>query len=184
MRSFSAFLCLFLLAPPCAASAWESRTRSVHDGDSINVVNAEGALVNIRLYGIDAPETRQPYGQQAKKRLGKLVARKHVRIEVLDTDRYGRNVALVRTADGTLANEEMVRAGLAWVYDEYCTRDDICQPLRTAQAEARTAGRGLWADSEPTPPWQWRKQHKTEEWYAKPARVLKKIARKIKIVLR
>ena len=174
-------LALALAAP---ALAWESRTKSVHDGDSINVINADGAVVNVRLYGIDAPEYKQAFGLQAKKQLLKLVSRRNVRIEVLDTDRYGRNVALVRLDDGTLVNAEMVRAGLAWVYDQYCQREDICEALRQAQAGARTAGRGLWAEPGPTPPWEWRKTHKTEEWYAAPVRAMKSIARTVKRVIR
>lgn len=173
-------LALALAAP---ALAWESRTKSVRDGDSINVANDDGVVVNVRLYGVDAPESKQAFGYQAKKRLAQLVSRKVVRIEKVDTDRYGRTVALVRLADGTLVNEEMVRSGLAWVYEQYCQREDLCASMRQAQDEARSARRGLWADSSPTPPWEWRRQHKTEEWYAKPLRAMKTIARKLKGVI-
>ena len=51
------------------------------------------------------------------------------------------------------ANAEQVRRGLAWVYDRYVTDPDL-YPLQDA---ARTERRGLWADSAPTPPWEWRK---------------------------
>jgi micrococcal nuclease len=176
-----AFVLVLALAAP--ALSWESRTKSVRDGDSINVTNAEGVVVNIRLYGLDAPEAKQAFGYQAKKRLAQLVSRKTIRIENVDTDRYGRTVALVRLADGTLVNEELVRSGLAWVYEQYCLREDLCAGLRQAQAEARTAGRGLWAEANPTPPWVWRKEHKTEEWYKAPVRAMKTIARKIKVII-
>lgn len=165
------------------ALAWESRTKSVHDGDSINVVNADGVTVNIRLYGVDAPEARQAFGYQARKQLQKLVSRRSIRIEGVDTDRYGRNVALVRLKDGTLVNEEMARAGLAWVYEQHCQREDVCARLRQAQAEARSAGRGLWAESSPTPPWEWRREHKAEEWYKAPVRAMKTLARRIKVII-
>jgi len=174
---------VLVLALAAPGLAWESRTKSVRDGDSINVTNDDGVVVNIRLYGVDAPEFKQAFGHQAKKRLTQLVSRKVVRIENVDTDRYGRTVALVRLSDGTLVNEEMLRSGLAWVYDQYCLREDFCAALRLAQAEARSAGRGLWAESSPTPPWEWRREHKTEEWYAAPVRAMKTIARKIKVVL-
>jgi micrococcal nuclease len=180
-------LCLFmasLLLCPAIALAWEGKTKSVHDGDSLTVTNHEAAQLAIRLYGLDAPEYKQAFGLQAKKKLQSLVSRKNVAIEQIDTDRYGRNVALVRTKDGELVNEAMVRSGLAWVYDQYCTREDVCDRLRQAEAEARTAGRGLWAEANPTPPWEWRKEHKTEEWYAKPARAMKSVLRKIKVVIR
>lgn len=168
----------------CQALAWQVRVKSVHDGDSLSVVNADEAKINIRLYGVDCPEAKQTFGYQAKKALSGLAARKTVDISPMDGDRYGRTVALVHTPDGTLANLAMVRAGYAWVYEQYCTQPDICAQLRSAQAEARAAGRGLWADSDPVPPWEWRKLHKTEEWYAKPVRALKTIASKIRVVIR
>ena len=180
----SLLVLVLVLALAAPALAWESRTKGVRDGDSINVTNADGVVVNIRLYGLDAPESKQAFGYQAKKRLMQLVSRKVIRIENVDTDRYGRTVALVHLSDGTLVNEEMVRSGLAWVYDQYCLREDLCAGLRQAQAEARSAGRGLWAESDSTPPWEWRKSHKTEEWYAGPVRAMKTIVRKIKVVIR
>jgi len=182
MRTFlSCLLLSLILATP--ALAWESRVKGVRDGDSLNVLNDDGVLVNIRLYGVDAPEAKQAFGFQARKRLAQLVSRKNVRIENVDTDRYGRTVALVRLDDGTLVNGEMVRAGLAWVYDQYCLRADLCAGLHQAQAEARAAGRGLWAEASPTPPWEWRKAHKTEEWYAAPVRAMKTLGRKIKGII-
>jgi endonuclease YncB( thermonuclease family) len=182
MRSIILVLAL-LLAAASPALAWDSRTKSVRDGDSINVTNADGVVVNIRLYGLDAPEAKQSFGYQAKKRLTQFVSRKTIFIENVDTDRYGRTVALVRLSDGTLVNEEMVRSGMAWVYEQYCLREDVCAALLQAQAQARSAGRGLWAESSPMPPWEWRKTHKTEEWYSGPVRVMKTITRKIRIVI-
>lgn len=172
-------LVLCLAAP---AWAWQARAKTVHDGDSLSVQNAEGALVNIRLYGVDAPELKQHFGYQAKKRLAKLAGRKQLDIEPVDTDRYGRTVALVRLKDGALLNEAMVAEGLAWVYDDFCQRE-LCQRLRELQAAARTERRGLWAESDPRRPQDWRREHKTEEWYKKPVRVMKALAKKIRVVL-
>ena len=68
-------------------------------------------------------------------------------------DRYGRTVACV-ICDGVGANAEQVRAGMAWVLDKYITDHG---PY-AAQAEARAAKRGLWADAVPVAPWGWRKE--------------------------
>jgi endonuclease YncB( thermonuclease family) len=43
-------------------------------------------------------------------------------------------------ADGTDANAEMVRSGMAWVFDKYVTD----RGLYAVQDEARAARRGLW----------------------------------------
>jgi micrococcal nuclease len=43
---------------------------------------------------------------------------------------------------------------MAWWYRPYAPNDTT---LANLEAEARTAKRGLWADAQPVPPWQWRK---------------------------
>jgi endonuclease YncB( thermonuclease family) len=72
---------------------------------------------------------------------------------VRDTDRYGRTVAEIILPDGRNLNQEIVRAGFAWWYVKYACHD---AELERLEAEARAAGRGLWADKEPTPPWEFR----------------------------
>ena len=179
-KNIFALILIFLVAN--SAWAFEARVKSVHDGDSINVYGPGDLVINIRLYGIDAPESKQPFGYQAKKRLSKLVSRKTLNIEPVDTDRYNRTVALVRLEDGTLVNQIMVEDGLAWVYDQYCHKEDLCQHLQELQARARQERLGLWAESDPQRPSDWRKEHKFEEWYKAPVRAVKTIARKIRVV--
>jgi len=174
-------LALLLLATG-TGSAFNARVKNVVDGDSINVHGPDNLIVHIRLYGIDAPESKQPFGHQAKKRLAKLVARQKVNVEPLDTDRYNRTVALVRLEDGTLVNEVLVAEGLAWVYDQYC-HQELCQRLLWLQDAARQERRGLWSERDPERPSEWRKEHKVEEWYKVPVRVVKTFIRSVKTVL-
>jgi endonuclease YncB( thermonuclease family) len=176
-------LILAALLLPAQALAYLAHAKTVRDGDSIAAYGPEDALVNLRLYGIDAPEYKQPYGLQAKKRLSKLLGKREFQVEPQDTDRYGRTVALLRLPDGTLVNEVLVAEGAAWVYDQYCREADLCQRLRELQDKARVERRGLWAEDNPTPPWNWRKEHKTEEWYKAPVRAVKRLTHKVKVVL-
>lgn len=110
--------------------------------------------VKIRLYGIDTPEKAQAYGNEAKKFTASLVAGKAVEIEPVTQDRYGRTVALVQVS-GKNVNEEIVRAGYAWVYQKYCKKS-FCGDWYRFETEARKKGLGLWADKNTTPPWEWR----------------------------
>lgn len=181
---FFSAIAVLVLCCASAAVAWQAKARTIQDGDSLLVTKADGAQERVRMYGIDAPEYKQPFGFQAKRQLMASIHRRKLEVESMDTDRYGRTVALVHTAEGSSVNEEMVRTGMAWVYDQYCLREDICAGLRQAEAEARTARRGLWAEENPTPPWLWRKEHKTEEWYAAPVRVAKKLVRSVGKVFR
>ncbi len=68
----------------------------------------------------------------------------------------GRTVGVVLLPDGRSLNHELVRAGLAWMYRRY-TND---QSLNDLEEEALVAGRGLWADPNPVPPWEWRVRQK------------------------
>jgi len=120
--------------------------------------------VRMRLAGIDAPERRQLYGTRARQALSALAFGRSAQIEVEDTDRYGRSVGRVRVG-GLEVNAEMVRRGAAWVYVRY-NRDPALVPL---EAEARAAGRGLWAlpEGERVPPWEWRAAKRAERQRAR-----------------
>lgn len=143
--------------------AWTGKVVKVQDGDTVTVLARNNKQVKIRLYGVDAPEKKQAYGSRATEALRELAALKTVEVDVQATDNYGRSVALV-TVRGRRESlsEAMARAGLAWVYDDYC-RQDQCEEWRRAQDEARRQRLGLWAERDPTPPWQWRKDRKGRE---------------------
>lgn len=133
--------------------AWTGKVVSVSDGDTIKVIH-DGKEEKVRLYGIDTPESAQPYGNTAKKYTASLVAGKVVDVEPIDTDRYGRIVGLVKV-DGKVANEAIVASGLAWVYRKYCEKS-FCDQWLDQENVARTSGLGLWTESNPTPPWEFR----------------------------
>jgi len=134
-------LLLLLLALPAHAQ--------VSDGDTFR---SQGA--RIRLACIDAPESDQPYGPEARQRLQELLTQPH-RIEVVDTDRYGRQVARVWLGK-TLLQETLVREGMAWVYPPFRHHCPDPESLLQAQAQAQQQRLGLWADPNPIPPWEWR----------------------------
>ena len=66
-------------------------------------------------------------------------------------DRYGRPIAQV-SIDGMDVNAEQVKRGYAWVFRRY-SNDPA---LLALEAQAKSAGLGLWAEPHPTPPWDWR----------------------------
>jgi Micrococcal nuclease (thermonuclease) homologs len=51
-------------------------------------------------------------------------------------------------------NRELVRADFAWLYRRYAKGDTVLAGLG---AKARAARRGLWADANPVPPWDYRR---------------------------
>jgi len=157
-RQSGVVVLLLLLAAP--AWGWSGKVVKVTDGDTITVLRESGASkdqVKIRLYGIDCPEKKQPFGAKAKDKTSELAALKVVEVEEIDRDRYGRTVGLVTLPGGVLLNEELVKVGLAWVYPQYC-RKDFCRKWTALQREARLSSDGLWNAPDPTPPWEWRKR--------------------------
>ncbi|XP_043723263.1 uncharacterized 38.1 kDa protein-like [Telopea speciosissima] len=109
----------------------------------------------IRLRGIDAPESSMPFGKEAKDKLIKLVQGKCLKIYVYDTDRYGRSVGDIYS-NGVFVQETMLKKGFAWHYAAYDRRPE----LALWENQARAAKVGLWAQSNPEKPWEWRKDRR------------------------
>ncbi len=134
------------------------RAGSVIDGDSI-MVKKDNQDIEVRLFGIDAPEFDQPGSKAARQHLAALVAGRALLMEVIDHDVYGRTVALISAGAGSV-NEEQVRTGQAWVHPRYC-RIPICDRWRAQQQQACSRKVGLWRQQRPVPPWRWKAQKAT-----------------------
>jgi hypothetical protein len=111
-------------------------------------------LLKVRLAEIDAPEKAQTFGDTSKRSLSDMVMGKQVQFVSQTMDQYGRMVAHL-SVNGLDVNTEQVRRGMAWEYSNFHSN----KTLIALQNEARQVPRGLWAQSNPTPPWIWRKQH-------------------------
>ena len=129
---------------------------AVTDGDTIKARcgNPDAyEQVTVRISAIDAPESRQPYGQRSKQHLSDLCFQQRATITPKTADKYGRTVGDVQCR-GKDAATEQVRAGMAWYYVKYGKGYEHLQVL---EADARNAHRGLWAQHA-EPPWEWRKR--------------------------
>ncbi|CAK7072919.1 MAG: hypothetical protein DELT_01971 [Desulfovibrio sp.] len=135
------------------------RVTEVPDGDTIMVRASSGKKTRVRLYGVDAPELHQRAGKAAAKFAQGLLKSETVSLRVMDTDQYGRTVAVVILRDGRALNEEMVREGHAWVYRAHCHDEPMCSSWYGLERHAKKQGVGLWRDANPTPPWKWRQQN-------------------------
>lgn len=160
---------LLSVAHTSTADTLHGRVVGISDGDTVTVLDDTNTQWKIRLMGVDAPEKKQAFGNKSKERLSVLVFNKQVAVEFNKRDKYGRTVGRILLG-GTDANLEQVKAGMAWHYKQYEREQSVADRAAYAQAEeqARIAKRGLWADPDPTPPWDWRKQQKAEshaaEW--------------------
>lgn len=144
---------VFLLCYAC--SAWAdcltARVVSASDGDTLTVSYQDAHYI-LRLAGIDAPETShygspaQAFGIESRTYL-RQIKELDVCVEVIEQDKYERYVVNAWYQDYWI-NAEMVRAGMAWVYQYYSDS----QLLRDLEQEARTNRVGLWADDNPIYP--------------------------------
>lgn len=130
---------------------------NVADGDTITILNDENKQTKVRLYGIDAPEKAQDFGNVSREHLASLVAGKNIEVVVIDVDQYDRSVGRIKV-DGKEVAEEMLQSGLAWLYTAYCKIPE-CTRWKELETQAKTAKIGLWANPTAQEPWQWRKEH-------------------------
>ena len=136
----------------------------VADGDTINL-KVNGQRERIRLANIDAPESDgrsdrpgQPYAEESKQAMAAMVLNKNLTVQCYEQDHYGRNVCNVILPDGRIANNELVRQGLAWAYTGSNRRYLRDESVEQIQKQAEKARIGLWQDKKPVAPWDWRVQ--------------------------
>jgi len=157
-------IAIFCLVAATAASAQTilvGLVVGVTDGDTITLLDDDKRQHKIRLDGIDAPESAQPFGNRAKQSLSALAFDRRAQANCPKTDRYGRQVCRVLVG-GVDVGLEQVRRGMAWHFKRY-EREQSEQEraaYAAAEDEARQAGRGLWRDRMPVPPWEWRRAAK------------------------
>lgn len=139
----------------------QGRVIRVIDGDTVEIRMGEGGADQnrrIRLFAIDAPESKMPWGNACREKLAEVVAGKSVKVQVKDRDQYGRTVGQV-FAGSRDANLAQIEAGCAWHYKQYSRKQTPGERRAYTQAEeaARAAKRGLWKEADPEAPWAFRR---------------------------
>ena len=150
-------LLCWLIITPALAGNFKARVVKVIDGDTIEVLGPARRTERVRIQGIDAPETNQAFGTQARQRLLDLVGGKVVTVVAEKRDRHGRTLGKLMLG-GQDVGLALVREGYAWWYRDYAEDqtllDRVIYPL--AEVQARWGNTGLWSDPDPLPPWEFR----------------------------
>ena len=133
---------------------------AVSDGDTITCqrFNLRRSQSRMRFAYIDAPESKQAFGAESKAIVADLMLKKWVRIEITDTDRYGRHVGVVYRRNQNL-NKELIKRGAAWVYEDYIRDKALLQEMLNLQRTAKSKKRGLWKAARPVQPSLYRKMN-------------------------
>jgi endonuclease YncB( thermonuclease family) len=134
---------------------------SISDGDTVTLLDSANNQFKIRLSGIDAPEKNQPFGNKSKENLSNLIFGKIVDAECTKKDHYQRLICKI-IVDDVDVNLQQIKDGLAWHYKAYQREQSAIDRQAHAEAEetARTAKKGLWSESNPVEPWEFRKMSK------------------------
>lgn len=141
---------LMLCSLAAWAAEWSGKVVGVSDGDTLTVMKA-GRGTKVRLVEIDAPESRQDYGQRSKQSLSELCFGKNATVHDEGHDKYRRVLGRV-FCDGIDVNAEQIKRGMAWFYVQY-GKDTA---LKQAEEDARAAKLGLWAGANQIAPWEYR----------------------------
>ncbi len=133
----------------------------VSDGDTVVVREDRWRAeeFRVRLYGIDAPESDQPFGRESTRALQEMVRYQPLALDVFAHDQYGRAIGLLYPRGGDQRqslNVAMVRDGWAYCYHR---NGRYSQGLNAAQRQAQAARRGVWAQpANAERPWAYRRR--------------------------
>ena len=97
-------------------------------------------------------EPGQTYGAAATRAVQNYIDGKSAWVSVTSVDPSGQGAARIEVRGQDLS-EMLLRRGLVWHYVQQAPGDTTLERL---EREARSAERGLWSQSSPTPPWEWR----------------------------
>ena len=146
---------------PLASAGLQAQTGVVSrvvDGDTVWVKTAAGRKpLKVRIAGIDAPEICQPGGLVSRDALRSRLLGQTVKVAQSSSrrrDDFGRLLASI-DLQGEDLGRWMVSNGHAW---SYRFRHDP-GPYAAEQERAQAAGRGLFAQTDPQNPRQFRQQH-------------------------
>lgn len=151
------FVSINTFAEEITEPVFQARCVDVLDGDSLLAATRDKKF-EIRLHGVDAPEFKQQFGEEAKQFTQKKALDKILKITIMDTDKYGRIVGKVSINSRSL-NYSLVKNGFAWHYKKYSANNR----LASAQKEAQRKNLGLWSLDDPVAPWDYRSKDSDQE---------------------
>lgn len=133
----------------------EGKIVRVIDGDTVIILDSSNDQHRIRLDGIDAPESGQPYGNKATEFVKEITREKKIVVEWRKKDRYNRILGVVY-ADGMNVNKALLENGLAWHYKFFNNDADLAK----LELQARKVKLNIWSETNPVEPYLWRKNKK------------------------
>jgi len=147
-----------LLAAPASAASLYGTVVDISDGDTITIISLNKP-VKIRLLAVVAPLEAQTFSDVARQHLSELVLRKVVLVEYSGLVENNFILGKVSCKDVDIG-AQMLRDGVAWFDRAASSRltDSDRQVYEQCELAARTEHRGLWQESSPVAPWDFKRQ--------------------------
>jgi len=163
IKSLSAAIVLLLLfGCPQNLAPNNYPVKRVSDGDTLVASDSAGKDIKVRFACIDAPELKQPLGEESRNYLRSIINKGNnkVKLQPITTDRYGRTVAQLWNGNG-LIQSQMAIAGMAYGYEQYKKDCPNWPAIESTQAQAQEAKIGVWKLQDGGQrPWDYRKSNR------------------------
>ena len=156
-RTFFLSIALFFIVINQVHADLNGKIVKVIDGDTVDILTPEKQKIRVRLLDIDAPESRQAYGNASKKYLASLTAGKSVFIKENKKDIYQRTLGTIYLEQINI-NAKMVENGFAWAYRYKGVVNN--NNMLKLESKAKQNKKGLWKDKRPIAPWEFRYRNK------------------------
>lgn len=146
-------LTAYIVQRPAKNKEIDGKIIRVIDGDSWEYLTDGDDVIRCRAFGVDAPESNQPFGKVTAAFLMNY-AGIPAKIITHGQDKYKRTIAEL-FVNGECINLKMVKLGYAWNYKHF-NSDEAYQK---AENFAKSHKLGLWAGDNLIEPYEWRKTH-------------------------
>lgn len=147
-----------LLPAVTSASTLTGRVVAIADGDTLTLLVGRQQHV-IKLAAIDAPERYQAWGDRSQTNLSRLALNQMAVAECFRFDQKGQRLCklTVNRADIGLAQ---IQSGMAWWSRQEANAQSAEDQSAYSSAElmAKLRRLGLWGDTLPVPPWEFRNE--------------------------
>lgn len=149
---------LMLLTTVTNAGTLTGLVVGITDGDTLTLL-MDRQQYKIRVAGIDAPERHQAWGDKSKLNISRLSFNQPAVADCPKVDRWGRQICKV-TVNGVDIGLEQIKDGMAWWYRKYAKEQSTedRSVYENAELMAQLRRLGLWGETNPTPPWDFRRK--------------------------
>lgn len=139
-------------------SSFSGTVTQFKDGDSFEIITTTGPR-QVRIYGIDAPESHQEAGSLCRKALIAMLNKKRVSCSLIDVDNYSRDVCTV-SCEGQDIGSRMIMHGFAWKAPNISNKQ-IANKYNQLEKKARQRRKGIWSELKyhKETPWSFRKSN-------------------------